>query len=53
MANYIDQAKKSIQADIQAVELQGYMNTINGAALWYYKCQKTIQACAFIVPFIC
>ncbi|EKJ71668.1 hypothetical protein FPSE_08114 [Fusarium pseudograminearum CS3096] len=43
LENYIDQAKKSIQAEIQAVELQGYMNVINGAALWYYGCQKTIK----------
>ena len=45
LANYIDQAKNSILAEIQAVELQSYMNTISGASLWYYKCQRTIQAC--------
>ncbi|KAI6762508.1 hypothetical protein HG530_008488 [Fusarium avenaceum] len=43
LAIYINQAKESIKAEIQASELQGYMNIINGAALWYYKCQKTIQ----------
>jgi hypothetical protein len=48
LGDYIDQAKKSILAEIQAVELQGYMETINGAGLWYYKCQKTIQACVFL-----
>src|SRR4051794_22819193 len=52
LENFIDQAKNSILAEIQAVELQEYMNTINGAALWYYRCQKNIQRCPFLTPTI-
>ncbi|KAJ6126162.1 hypothetical protein N7471_010655 [Penicillium samsonianum] len=41
--NYVDGAKESIIAEINAVEFQGYMNLVNRAASWWYECQSNIQ----------
>lgn len=48
LRNYTDQIKQVIQDN----ELQSYVNKINGAGLWYYRCQTTIQACQFSPVFI-
>jgi hypothetical protein len=48
--NYVDAAKESIIAELNAGEFQGYMNTVNRAALWWYDCQSNIQLCKVTFP---